>query len=193
MSEISVRPEFARWLHNGCPPNCRSNSMADKDDRMMGSLIVSGTGMNLCDSTQTVRSNRTSNTSGRQRIGSAKGSTCVVGDEATQSDLSSGIREVPSTSGSDQLSDYQVRHHHVVMITGTKSGGSSLRAIDDKGLLSICHAQVQQLIGRGKYSTVYAAKHLPTGTTVALKKASWGASCGQTTAMPRHACCHACT
>ena len=168
--------------------------MADKDDLMMGSLIVSGTGMNLCDSTQTVRSNRTSNTSGRQRIGSAKGS--VAGDVATQSDSSSSIREVPSTSGSDQISDYEVRDH-VVMLTDTKSGptfrppGGQERS-DEPILLPICHAQVQQLIGRGKYSTVYAAKHLPTGTTVALKKASWGTSCGQTTAMPRHACGHAC-
>ena len=143
---------------------------------MMGSLIVSGTGMNLCDSTQTVRSNRTSNTSGRQRIGSAKGSTYVVGDVATQSDSSSSIREVPSTSGSDQISDYQVRDH-VVMITDTKScptfqpPGVQERG-DERRLSPICYAQVQQLIGRGKYSTVYAAKHLPTGTTVALKKAS---------------------
>lgn len=30
--------------------------------------------------------------------------------------------------------------------------------------------QVQNLIGRGKYSTVFAARHQPTQTTVALKK-----------------------
>ena len=32
--------------------------------------------------------------------------------------------------------------------------------------------QIQHLIGRGKYSQVYAAQHLISGETVALKKVS---------------------
>ena len=74
--------------------------MSQQDDSMMD-LSISGTG--LLDSTQTVRTNRS-------RSSSARGT--VIADMTTRSDMSSNIREAPSTSGSNgpsQLSDYQVR------------------------------------------------------------------------------------
>ena len=80
----------------------------------MGSLMVSGSSC-LMDSTQTVKTQRGGGAERRSsgsRGGSARGA--VIADVTTQSDLSSGIREVPSasTSGSAQLSDYEVQHVH---------------------------------------------------------------------------------
>ena len=93
---------------------CRGHelNMSNKDD-LMGSLMVSGSSC-LMDSTQTVKTQR-GGADGRSvgsRGGSARGA--VIADVTTQSDLSSGIREAPSasTSGSSQLSDYEVQYMH---------------------------------------------------------------------------------